>query len=101
MTDVIERDAEAGSAGGGFDDNRLRELVEQARSDGLRLTGEGGLLGRLTKLVVESAPGARWTTTWATPGTTRPGGAAASSLGRQARQVRVDRGRSGPDRCAA
>jgi hypothetical protein len=30
-------------------------LVEQARANGLRLTGEGGLLQWLTKLVVESA----------------------------------------------
>jgi transposase-like protein len=32
----------------------LRELAERARKDGLRLTGEGGLLG-LTKIVVEDA----------------------------------------------
>jgi putative transposase len=31
------------------------ELVEQARANGLQLTGEGGLLQQLTKLVVESA----------------------------------------------
>jgi len=33
----------------------LREVTERARAGGLRLTGEGGLLGRLTKLVVEGA----------------------------------------------
>ena len=55
MTDVIERDVVAGSAGEGFSEARLKELVEQARADGLQLTGEGGLLGKLTKLVVESA----------------------------------------------
>ncbi|MGQ4601649.1 transposase, partial [Nocardia sp. R6R-6] len=55
MTDVIDRGAEASSAGEGVSDARLRELVEQARSQGLQLTGEGGLLGKLTKLVVESA----------------------------------------------
>ena len=33
----------------------LRELTERARTDGLRLTGEGGLLGKLTKMVVEGA----------------------------------------------
>lgn len=31
------------------------ELVAQARASGLQLTGEGGLLAQLTKLVVESA----------------------------------------------
>jgi len=30
-------------------------LGERARAEGLQLTGEGGLLQRLTKLVVESA----------------------------------------------
>ena len=33
----------------------LRELTERARAGGLQLTGEGGLLGRLTKMVVEGA----------------------------------------------
>src|SRR5664279_3074073 len=33
----------------------VRQLADRARSEGLQLTGEGGLLGRLTKLVVESA----------------------------------------------
>ena len=33
----------------------LRELTERARVGGLKLTGEGGLLGKLTKMVVEGA----------------------------------------------
>jgi hypothetical protein len=33
----------------------LHELAERARTGGLQLTGEGGLLGRLTKMVVEGA----------------------------------------------
>ena len=33
----------------------LRELTERARTGGLKLTGEGGLLGRLTKMVIEGA----------------------------------------------
>ena len=33
----------------------VRQLAERARADGLKLTGEGGLLARLTKLVVESS----------------------------------------------
>jgi putative transposase len=37
------------------DEQVLRELTERARAGGLKLTGEGGLLGKLTKLVVEGA----------------------------------------------
>ena len=33
----------------------LRELTERARTGGLKPTGEGGLLGRLTKMVIEGA----------------------------------------------
>jgi transposase-like protein len=55
MTDVIDRRVETGSTREGFDDARLRELVAEARAEGLQLTGEGGLLAKLTKLVVESA----------------------------------------------
>ena len=32
-----------------------QELTERARAEGLKLTGEGGLLGRLTKMVIEGA----------------------------------------------
>jgi putative transposase len=39
----------------GSDEQLVRQLVDRARAEGLRLTGEGGLLGRLTKVVVESA----------------------------------------------
>src|SRR6201989_3308089 len=37
------------------DEQVLRELTERARAGGLKLTGEGGLLGQLTKMVVEGA----------------------------------------------
>ena len=37
------------------DEQLVQQLVEWARAEGLQLTGEGGLLGRLTKVVVESA----------------------------------------------
>jgi putative transposase len=39
----------------GVDEQLVEQLAERARSEGLRLTGEGGLLARLTKRVVESA----------------------------------------------
>jgi putative transposase len=37
------------------DEQALRELTERARAGGLKLTGEGGLLGKLTKMVIEGA----------------------------------------------
>ena len=52
MTDVtIDQDPELSAA----DAQVLRELTDRARAGGLRLTGEGGLLGCLTKIVVEGA----------------------------------------------
>jgi len=52
------RDERPGSGGvelSAADEQLLRELTERARTGGLKLTGEGGLLGRLTKMVVEGA----------------------------------------------
>lgn len=37
------------------DEQLVRELTERARAQGVQLTGEGGLLGRLTKMVIEGA----------------------------------------------
>ena len=37
------------------DEQVIRELAERARAEGVSLTGPGGLLGRLTKVVLESA----------------------------------------------
>jgi putative transposase len=37
------------------DEDLVRQLTERARAEGLQLTGEGGLLQKLTKLVMESA----------------------------------------------
>jgi transposase-like protein len=39
----------------GTDADLVRELAGRARAEGLQLTGEGGLLGRLAKTVVEGA----------------------------------------------
>jgi transposase-like protein len=39
----------------GVNEQLAARLVEQARSEGLSLIGEGGLLGKLTKMVLESA----------------------------------------------
>ena len=55
MTDVTtdrgQDEAELSAA----DEQLLRELTERARTGGLKLTGEGGLLGKLTKMVIEGA----------------------------------------------
>ena len=55
MTDVTEGRDQAGAELSAADEQVLRELTERARTGGLKLTGEGGLLGRLTKMVVEGA----------------------------------------------
>lgn len=39
----------------GLDDETIGRLVDQARAEGVKLTGPGGLLGELTKRVLESA----------------------------------------------
>jgi putative transposase len=44
-------DGRAGAA----DEELARQLAERARAEGLNLTGPGGLLGRLAKVVLESA----------------------------------------------
>jgi putative transposase len=46
MTDVTS---------GGVDGQLVLQLADRARAEGLRLTGEGWLLQRLTKVVVESS----------------------------------------------
>ena len=55
MTDVTEDRDQAGPELSVADEQVLRELTERARTGGLKLTGEGGLLGRLTKMVIEGA----------------------------------------------
>ena len=55
MTDVVNGQVPDGVELSAADEQVLRELTERARSGGLRLTGEGGLLGKLTKMVVEGA----------------------------------------------
>ena len=55
MTDVTTSHDEDGAELSAADEQLLRELTERARTGGLKLTGEGGLLGRLTKMVVEGA----------------------------------------------
>jgi transposase-like protein len=63
MTDVMITEADTDSVAKrkpgqpieGVDAELVAKLVEQARTGGLQLTGEGGLLQQLTKRVLESA----------------------------------------------
>ncbi|MGO9144278.1 MAG: transposase, partial [Streptosporangiaceae bacterium] len=55
MTDVTTDNGQAPVELSAADEQVLRELTDRARAGGLRLTGEGGLLGKLTKMVVEGA----------------------------------------------
>ena len=55
MTDVTTGRDQGQPELSAADEQLLRELTERARSGGLKLTGEGGLLGKLTKMVVEGA----------------------------------------------
>src|SRR5437667_12824692 len=50
-TDQVRDEVELSAA----DEQLVRELTERARTGGLKLTGEGGLLGKLTEMVVEGA----------------------------------------------
>src|SRR5436305_10848352 len=55
MTDVTTDQDQAQLKLSAADEQLVRELTERARAGGLKLTGEGGLLGKLTKMVVEGA----------------------------------------------
>jgi hypothetical protein len=59
VTDVIDEATAEAVVGpvraDAVDEELVRQLSDRARAEGLRLTGEGGLLARLTKIVVESA----------------------------------------------
>jgi len=55
VTDVTSTESREPAELSAADEQLLRELTERARAGGLQLTGEGGLLGKLTKMVVEGA----------------------------------------------
>ena len=55
MTDVTTEQGQEPAGLSVADEQLLEELTERARAGGLKLTGEGGLLGKLTKMVVEGA----------------------------------------------
>ena len=55
MTDVTTDQGQTEVELSAADEQLLLELTERARAGGLRLAGEGGLLGKLTKMVIEGA----------------------------------------------
>ena len=55
------------------DEQLPRELTERARAGGLKLTGEGGALGKLTKMV-------NWMITWVMRRMTRRAAMAANPV---------------------
>ena len=55
MTDVTNSENQDVTGLSAADEQLLKELAERARADGLKLTGQDGLLGKLTKMVVEGA----------------------------------------------
>src|ERR1700748_762131 len=55
MTDVTTDRGQDEADLSAADEQLVGELTERARTGGLKLTGEGGLLGKLTKMVVEGA----------------------------------------------
>ncbi len=55
MTDVTKTQSPDRAGLPAADEQLLRELTERARTGGLQLAGEGGLLGKLTKMVIEGA----------------------------------------------
>jgi putative transposase len=55
VTDVTTDQGQDGTVLPAADEQLLRDLTERARAGGLQLAGEGGLLGKLTKMVVEGA----------------------------------------------
>ncbi|NJC12954.1 hypothetical protein F4558_002780 [Micromonospora profundi] len=54
-TETIVGQPAVGSVGAVTDEQLIAMLVDRARGDRLKLTGEGGLLQQLTKRVLESA----------------------------------------------
>ena len=55
VNDLVDMDDAVIEALDAVDEQLLAQLSDQARAKGLQLVGEGGLLARLTKRVVESA----------------------------------------------
>jgi hypothetical protein len=59
VTDVTADQGQKPAGLPAADEQLLRELTERARTGGLKLTGEGGLLGKLTNDGGRGRPGGR------------------------------------------
>ncbi|SRR5579875_1122839 len=55
MTDVMAEQGQQAVELSAADEQVIRELTARARAGGLKLAGEDGLLGKLTKMVIEGA----------------------------------------------
>ena len=98
--EVVEEIRPAGLSADLLDDQLTGKLVDRARSRGLQLTGEGGLLQQLIKRVLESALEGEITDHLGYE-KHRPGRRGKRGLSqRRTVQDRADRGRSGRDRGA-
>ena len=53
---TLDRDQD-GAGLSAADEQLLREPTKRAGAGALKLAGEGGLLGRLTRMVIEGRPG--------------------------------------------
>lgn len=74
-SDVItptETAPEGAVAADAIDEQLVSQLTERAQTQGLRLLGEGGLLARLTKIVLEGAAEGEMDAHLATASTMRP-----------------------------
>jgi hypothetical protein len=72
VTDVTNQQDQDGAEFSAADEQLLRELTERARAGGLKLTGEGGLLGKLPRWWSKARWKANWMTIWAMRRMTRP-----------------------------
>jgi hypothetical protein len=66
-------DAVAADAADGVDEQLISRLAGRARAGGLQLTGEGGVLQQLTKLLLEAALDGEMTDHLGMTSVTRPG----------------------------
>lgn len=94
MGTTVEREPTTGPVGSVIDRQLIAMLVGRVRGEGLKLTGEGGLLQRLTMQVLESPCWrAGSPTTSATASTTRRGkGSGNCRTGTRAKTVLTDVG---------
>ena len=104
MTQTTAQDPQPQNAAGAetdaVDEQLAAQLVERARSQGISLVGPDGLLGRVTKLVLEGALEGELTDHLGYAHGDPAGRNGGNSPGRHPRRDRADRDRPGPARGA-